>query len=378
MSKTIVGGKVIPKVGSVTVGNSKTDAAVSLSGVGSDDFAINFKIPIDTDAITKAEAVDTKIDREIASVNASVDSKVSTLNGDISAVSKRIPQHAPAAPYYYYVACNTGSDDNDGLSGNKPFKTLAKAINQYNNGVTDLRISVIESGDYDFPSMTLVGCALHIFSKANTTVNITFPDNGTYGSISLYCARAHIGSANGGTINLMQMNASGGGLVLDSAQFSFECAGSIRMPIYAYNSGLNLRSSRTNITVTDCIALFGSTAYLKDIDFVGVKSTYLNRIVYVADASSAVLSGAITVSLIASLNAPDIDFVSVENSRCVFRVNPSSTITNFKHGIILNNAYISITTDQYNAFKALGTYGNSVNYQSYVNNGTATFAVPIA
>lgn len=76
MSKTIVGGKVIPKVGSVTVGSNKTDASVSLSGVGSDDFAINFRIPIDTDAITKAEEAVTTANN----ANTKSDDAVTTAN----------------------------------------------------------------------------------------------------------------------------------------------------------------------------------------------------------------------------------------------------------------------------------------------------------
>lgn len=73
----------------------------------------------------------------------------------------------------YYIACNTGSDDNDGLTAATAWKTLDKLLDKVNHGLVDARCYFIEPGDYYVTHQFIANAVLHLAPTVNG-VNIRF------------------------------------------------------------------------------------------------------------------------------------------------------------------------------------------------------------
>lgn len=100
----------------------------------------------------------------------------------IIAQLKRFPEGYDAPDYVggqysdhtrYYIACNSGSDDNDGLTAETAFQTLDKLLDKVNGGLVDARCYFIEPGNYYFTHQFISNVVLHLAPTVNG-VNIVF------------------------------------------------------------------------------------------------------------------------------------------------------------------------------------------------------------
>lgn len=67
----------------------------------------------------------------------------------------------------YYIKCNSGNDDNDGLTENTAWKTLDKLLDMLNEGLLDARCYLCEAGDYIISHQFIANAILHIAPTCN-------------------------------------------------------------------------------------------------------------------------------------------------------------------------------------------------------------------
>lgn len=73
----------------------------------------------------------------------------------------------------YYLKCDTGNDDNDGLTPNTAWKTLDHLFEQINNGLVDARCYFAEPGNYYIKRQFIANAVLHLAPMVEG-VNIIF------------------------------------------------------------------------------------------------------------------------------------------------------------------------------------------------------------
>lgn len=73
----------------------------------------------------------------------------------------------------YYLKCDTGNDDNDGLTPGTAWKTLDHLFEQVNNGLVDARCYFAEAGNYYIKKQFIANAVLHL-APIVEGVNIRF------------------------------------------------------------------------------------------------------------------------------------------------------------------------------------------------------------
>lgn len=88
-------------------------------------------------------------------------------------------------PTQIYIACNTGSDDNDGMSNTTPFRTMQKALNWMNRHSAAGWFNLIEPGTYTINTPRINACQMHITARA-ADVTIDWLDNDTNSTLKAF------------------------------------------------------------------------------------------------------------------------------------------------------------------------------------------------
>lgn len=100
--------------------------------------------------------------------------KIKNVETDFISSSTGYPILYEHTHFRYHIKGSTGNDNNDGRTANTAYKTIEKALEDYNNGSIDVRMYIDEPGEYIFSGVVLGGGgSLHI-SATVADVCITF------------------------------------------------------------------------------------------------------------------------------------------------------------------------------------------------------------
>lgn len=92
--------------------------------------------------------------------------------------------------FRFYVNGNTGSDDNDGLTSAKAFKTIDKAISMLST-YTEIRVNIMSAGTYTIHNADqFSSCAILITANVNGVIIELEPDSS--GQVSFYNCHIHL------------------------------------------------------------------------------------------------------------------------------------------------------------------------------------------
>lgn len=342
----------------------------------------------------KDSELDNKIDKEIQDRkdgDSALDNKINGLSSDIakSAYKQNIPY-----PYHNcYLDLTNGSDDNDGLSEGKAFKTFDRAMNEANKW-GDFRIYIVGAGTYEWSNPTLNGVTLHIKPKVDgVVIKMGFQNTGI--AISIY--NCHINWGDNDHRMTIQLPETAG-------------TGSKKQPIYFENCATTLNNLLMDTHYK--LDTFGGSLYCHDSHIKGnldirqtnaqmTNNTYepvlddnsLDGGIIVYNGSNVMFDGSITYVNNFAYSSPSTG-ASPTNGLVAFairgsivsilcKVNLASSSNKFKYMWKISNSYVIITKTRYDDFKTkafapTSMYNNGLGSDVYYNNGVFSCLQPPA
>lgn len=273
-------------------------------------------------------------------------------------------------PYHnVYLNRITGDDNNDGLSQNKAFKTLDRALKEANNW-GDFRIWIYGSGEYDWTEPCLNGVTLHIIDKVGDVRINCVPTK----KVSMCIYNSHINIAGYSDTKLLELYVPQSFNDYNQVVYFENCATAIKN--VHFNSNYRFDTFGGYIRFEGKFKINGEMAFVStDVDFsanVDIMNTKNNLalIQVLRGCNFSINAGTWTWnSLSADGTSVTSRAIHCHSSNIFINRNISSVITHKYYtalsathcNILFANARISLFADR------LGTHGN--NFVHCVVNG---------
>lgn len=303
------------------------------------------------------EEIFTELSNRVSALESSVENIEEVIDSKLENINPKIVES-----FYYYVSNTTGSDDNDGLTTDTPFKTLNKALSFFASGQEDVRIQILDSSEYYFDDNFNAGSNLILHLNSTKTGNerpiIKFKRHDR--SIAFY--ESHLNFQNlilsqdepnidsrvyieGGCVGLTNIK------FVNVDRFALqECSVAIddlevkRLQLHSVSGYIN------NLKITN-----------SDIDRKGVEIKYSNGLrIY----------GNLEVGELVSNNTTDTSRlfeITYSNISLMPTFLETSLSNKYKYGIYAVNSNIFITKNRFNGFTAGNKFASDKPYLSNVS-----------
>lgn len=182
----------------------------------------------------------------------------------------------------YYIACDSGSDDNDGLSASSPWQTLDKLLDQVNGGLVDARCYFIEPGNYYITHQFIANVVLHLAPTVNG-VNIIFdyPD-----AEAFYFQDCHVKFGRDTEPYQLNIYTPGHGITAEGGEMAFYYT-NVHDKFYQFGGYINALKSGF-----DWLRLAGTFGTLTDLTIFNTSPTVWG--IYLLRCAAVYLAGNIT------------------------------------------------------------------------------------
>jgi len=139
----------------------------------------------------------------------------------------------------YYIACNSGSDDNDGLTASTPWASLDRLLDKVNEGLVDARCYFIEAGNYYITHQFIANAVLHLAPTVNgVNIILDYDDEEAF-----YLQNCHIKwGRDGENYPLNVYPKSGYGITAEGGEFSSYYT-TFHEKLYTFGTYVNMNDS---------------------------------------------------------------------------------------------------------------------------------------
>lgn len=243
----------------------------------------------------------------------------------------------------YYIACDSGSDDNDGLSASSPWQTLDKLLDQVNGGLVDARCYFIEPGNYYITHQFIANVVLHLAPTVNG-VNIVFdyPD-----AEAFYFQDCHVKFGRDTEPYVMNIYTPGHGITAEGGEMAFYYT-NVHDKFYQFGGYINAEKSGF-----DWLRLAGTFGTLTDLTIFNTSPSVWA--IYLLRCAAVYLAGNITFTELRAAGSDETSAMAhvSQGSNLYINCTRTADLTNkYYYAIHSQGGNIWSYKGRYNAFIA--------------------------